>query len=317
MAYRHDQGLPLSPEDLARITRLRIPPAWRDVWICDDERGHLQATGRDAKGRKQYRYHDQWRITRDESKYAGLVAFGEALPKLREQVDQDLRRPALDRQRVLALAVAVLDETFIRVGNAQYARQNDSFGLTTLRDEHAEVLSTKVRLRFRGKSGKELTVASGNPRIARALRRARDLPGQELMQYLDEAGEPHIIESGDVNEYLQQIAEGSGSKDFRTWGGSLAAAMALHRAAPSPPAEKAVTGAIREAADLLGNTPAVCRRSYVHPGLLELYRSGGFEQAWEHAERTEPCRRYLREDERVFLGVLRQLAPHAVGLPTS
>ena len=307
--YRHDEGLPLSAEDLDRIAQLHVPPAWTDVWICDDERGHLQATGRDAKGRKQYRYHAMWRAVRDESKYGRLLEFGEALPRIRRRVDRDLRERSLNRRKVLALVVALLDEGLVRVGNAQYARQNASFGLTTLRDEHARVGAAKVQLRFRGKAGKELTVGVDNPRIARAVRRVRDLPGHELFQYMDERGELHVVESGHVNQYLHEIANRDiTSKDFRTWGGSLAVARALHASAAGAPSTHVVSEAIREAASVLGNTPAVCRKAYVHPGLIDLYSAGGFEAAWEHARRNEPSRPYLHADERVFLGVLRALS---------
>lgn len=305
--YRHDDGSPVLADDVARIERLRIPPAWTDVWICASPDGHIQATGRDARGRKQYRYHDRWRATRDETKYGRMPVFGEALSGIRSRVDRDLRRPALDRPRVLALVVAVLDETLIRVGNSEYARDNESFGLTTLRDEHAEVSGGTVRLRFRGKAGKELRVGIDNPRIAKVLSKTRDLPGQELFQYVEPGGQTRVVESGDVNAYLREL---SGvdltSKDFRTWGGSLAFALALRPSADAP-AVRAVTLAVKDAAAVLGNTPAVCRRSYIHPGLIELYLGGRFAEAWEAAARSEPAHEHLREDERVFLGMLRGL----------
>jgi DNA topoisomerase-1 len=307
-AYSHDTGRTIGEDELERIAQLKVPPAWSDVWICDDERGHLQATGRDRKGRKQYRYHERWRAVRDENKYGRLVEFGEALPAIRERVDRDLRRSTLDRRRVLALTVAVLDQTLVRVGNERYLRQNASYGLTTLRDEHVEVGTARVRLRFRGKSGKELDVDIDSPRIARALRRTRDLPGEELLQYVDEKGEQHVVESDDVNAYLREAAGAAfTSKDFRTWGGSLTAALVLHALAASPATERAVTNAVREAAAVLHNTPAVCRRSYIHPGLLELYRAGQFESAWHDAEASEPAHPHMSEDERGFLGVLRRL----------
>lgn len=306
--YRRDAGGSLSAEELARVESLRIPPAWTDVWICEDERGHLQATGRDAKGRKQYRYHELWRLTRDQTKYEHLVEFGEALPRIRAHVDRDLRRPTLDRRRVLALAVAVLDAALVRVGNAEYVRSNESFGLTTLRDEHAEVSAGRVRLRFRGKSGKELSATIDSARIARALRRTRDLPGHELFQYVDVNGEQRVVESGDVNEYLHDLAgEPVTSKYFRTWGGSLAAAVALSAASSARPTERAVSAAVKEAAAVLGNTPAVSRKSYVHPGILELYRAGDFARVWAEADASEPSREHLRDEERVFLGLLRRL----------
>jgi DNA topoisomerase I len=304
--YRHDDGSPATPQERERIEKLKVPPAWENVWICAEEMGHLQATGRDARGRKQYRYHAQWRAVRDENKYERLLGFGEALPRLRERVDADLRRPVMDRSRALALAVALLDETLIRVGNREYARSNESFGLTTLRDEHVEVDANKVRLRFRGKSGKELEARVDNPRIARAVRRIRDLPGQELFQYVDETGGQQVVESGDVNAYLQETA-GSAitSKDFRTWGGSLVVSTAL-LGSPDNPSERAVTAAVKEAAAVLGNTPAVCRRSYIHPGLVALYLSGKLGAARDRAA-AEPHNPYLIEDERLFLGILREI----------
>lgn len=306
--YRREDGGRLSKADLARAEALKVPPAWEDVWICGDARGHLQATGRDSRGRKQYRYHDGWIALRDQNKFGHLIEFGEALPSIRGAVDQNLRRPTLDVQRALAVVVAVMDDAFVRVGNAQYVRDNESFGLTTLRDEHADVGARSVRLHFRGKAGKDLDVCVENPRIARAVRRMRDLPGQELFQYFDANGVQRVVESSQVNAYLQQIAARPvTSKDFRTWGGSLAAALALHAAAESPASERVVTQAVRQAADLLGNTPAVCRRSYIHPGILDLYRSGRFEVEWHAAEKREPSREHLRDDERVFLGLLRRL----------
>lgn len=305
-AYIADTGERLSEEQLARIEALRIPPAWAEVWICADSRGHLQATGRDARGRKQYRYHEQWRAVRDGTKFERMLAFGEALPRIRRAVDRDLRRPRLDRARVLALVVAVLDATLIRVGNSAYLRENESFGLTTLRTEHAEVGRARVRLRFRGKAGKDLDVGIDDPRIARAIGRVRELPGQELFQYLDEDGEPKVIGSGDVNEYLRELAGTEvTSKDFRTWGGSLTFTRALVTE-PGKPSQRAVTAALRHAADALGNTPAVCKRSYVHPGIAELYLGGGLGRAWAEAG-SEPADEYQSEDERLFLGLVRRL----------
>lgn len=310
--YRHEDGSDVTSDERERIEHLRIPPAWTDVWICGNEHGHLQATGRDARGRKQYRYHERWRATRDETKYGRMVVFGESLTQIRATVDRDLRRPLLDRPRVLALVVAVLDVTLIRVGNSEYVRENESFGLTTLRDEHAEVAGGMVRLRFRGKSGKELQVGIDNPRIARALSRTRELPGQELFQYLDETGVPRVVESGDVNEYLRELSGAElTSKDFRTWGGSLAFARALS-GGPGEPTERVVTAAVRHAASVLGNTPAVCRRSYIHPGLVDLYFGGGFGEARERASEEEPQREYLSDEERVFLGMIRRLGGYVL-----
>lgn len=306
--YRYDDGRRVDSHTRARIEALKIPPAWSDVWICAEETGHLQATGRDSRGRKQYRYHDGWRAVRDESKYERLILFGEALPGIRAQVDRDLRRPTLDRQRVLALLVAVLDDVLIRVGNPRYARENESFGLTTLRSEHADITAGKVRLRFRGKAGHEFSATIDNPRIARAMRRVNDLPGQELFQYVDQGGDVRVVGSGDVNDYLREAAGAAiTSKDFRTWGGNLTLAESLHERDGEPTAT-AVVAAVKEAAAVLGNTPAVCRRSYIHPALIDLYLNGGFPRAWALGARSEPQREFLGESERVFLGLLRRVA---------
>lgn len=317
--YVRDDGEAVEPGEAARIEALGIPPAWRDVWICGDDRGHLQATGRDARGRKQYRYHERWREVRDASKYERLVEFGEALPKIRARVDADLRRPKVDREQVLALVVAVLDRTFVRVGNAEYARENESFGLTTLRGEHADVTATRVTLRFRGKAGRELEFRVEDPRVARAFRRIQELPGQELFEYVDAAGRVRWVESGDVNDYLRQAAGADvTSKDFRTWGGSLAAALVLAGAddgggrGGAEGGERVVARAIRAAAEVLRNTPAVAKRLYVHPGLVELYRDGRFgeqwRKAWAASARASGDAQRLDREERAFLALARGLA---------
>ncbi|HSK48467.1 MAG TPA: DNA topoisomerase IB [Coriobacteriia bacterium] len=321
-AYYRDDGKTLSAEELVRVSALRIPPAWTRVWICADALGHLQATGYDIRGRKQYRYHGLWHEVRGAAKFDRMVDFGTALPAIRRRVDRDLRRGTLDRRRVLALVVTLMDRTFARVGNAEYLRTNESFGLTTLKDEHAEVRGTRIRLRFRGKAGKEFDLELDDRRLARALQRTRDLPGEELFQYLDTEAHPRIVSSTDVNDYLREAAgTPTTSKDFRTWGGSLTAACALLNTARrgDDPQDKHVTAAIRLAADTLGNTPAVCKRSYVHPGLIELYRSGRFVEEWERAQRAAESRadsaalRWMSEDERAFLGVLKRLRESAEG----
>ncbi len=321
-AYERDDGSPISDEQVELIEALKIPPAWTRVWICADRNGHLQATGYDARGRKQYRYHAKWRLVRDSVKYDRLVEFGEALPEIRQRVDEDLRRPAVDQRRVVGLVVSLMDRTLARVGNLEYERSNDTFGLTTLKNEHAEVTGARIRLRFRGKAGKEFELRLNDPRLARALRRARDLPGEELFQYVDATGEQRIVGSADVNDYLRDAGgAATTSKDFRTWAGSFTAARALLKAGQlgRPPLDAHVSAAIREAAEVLGNTPAVCRRSYVHPGLIELYRSGRFVEEWERARRAEAsrrdsaARRWLSQDERVFLGLLRRMQSRDAG----
>ena len=256
---------------LARIASLAIPPAWRDVWICPSPQGHVQATGRDARGRKQYRYHPRWREKRDETKYDKMLIFGYALPLIRARVADDLRRPGLPRERVLATVVRLLERTCIRVGNERYAEENESFGLTTLRNRHVKVRGHRIEFRFRGKSGKFHRIGIEDPRLARIVRRCRELPGQELFEYVDDAGEAQRVGSGDVNEYLQEIAgDEFTSKDFRTWAGSVYVAELLRRRGVEGDVRLTdMAAAVREAARLLGNTPAVCRKSYVHPRVLD------------------------------------------------
>ena len=261
-------------ETLDRIRSLAVPPAWEDVWICPDPLGHLQATGRDAKGRKVYRYHPRFRARRESAKYERLVAFARALPAIRRRVDRDLGRPGLPREKVLAAVVRLLELTLIRVGNDEYARLNRSFGLTTLRDRHAVVRGSSIRFRFRGKSGVTHEVGLRDRRIAAIVRRCRDLPGQELFQYIGEDGEPIDVASDDVNDYLRSIVPDVTAKDFRTWAGTVLAYRALRaldEPATATEAKRNVVSAIRDTADQLGNTSAVCRASYVHPVVVEAY----------------------------------------------
>ena len=263
---------------LERIRRLAIPPAWTAVWICPSPNGHLQATGRDARGRKQYRYHELWRARRDDDKFGRLVDFARVLPRIRAQVDRDLARPGLAREKVLAAVVRLLETTLIRVGNDEYARLNRSFGLTTLRSRHARVTGTAIRFRFRGKSGRQAEVGLRDRRLAAVVRRCQDLPGQELFQYVGPDGDAHDVGSEDVNAYLREISGADVSaKDFRTWAGTVLAYRALRqadRAPEAPAARRAVVEAVQQTADRLGNTPAVARRSYVHPAVLEAYVEG-------------------------------------------
>ncbi len=285
--YRDTQGRWLKDQgDIRRIDRLAIPPAYTGVWICPDANGHLQATGRDARGRKQYRYHADWRLQRDETKFERLEAFGQALPRIRARVVRDLvpeKGQPLGRTVVLAALVRLLDTTFVRVGNDEYARENGSFGLTTLRTPHAGVRGSLLRLKFRGKSGVMQDVKLDDPKVAAVVRRCQQLPGQALFQYLDESGEARTLDSSEVNDYIADIsaARGDGerftAKDFRTWHGT-AQALELTRlacsGAPTPPkVEPAVYSAkamLAEVAGLLGNTPAVCRKSYIHPAVMAL-----------------------------------------------
>lgn len=264
--------------EIERLNHIGIPPAWTDVWICPSPRGHLQATGRDAKGRKQYRYHPKWAAARDEVKYERMVAFGEALPTIRKQVARDLTRTGLPREKALATVVTLLDDTLARIGNEEYARENDSFGLTTLRQEHVDVEGSSVRFEFRGKSGKQHHIEVRNRKLASIVRRYLDLPGYELFQYLDEHGQRHVIQSDDVNDYLREITgQDFTAKDFRTWGGTTLAMRSLRDLGgfdSESEGRQHVQEAIAAAARRLGNTPAICRKSYVNPRIIEAYLEG-------------------------------------------
>jgi len=281
----------VSQADLARIRALVIPPAWTEVWICPDPRGHLQATGRDARGRKQYRYHARWREVRDGDKYGRLPEFGRALPAIRRRVARDLSRPGLPRPKVLAAVVKLLETTFIRVGNDEYARQNRSFGLTTMRDGHVRVSGSKVNFLFRGKSGVQHALEFDDRRLARIVKQCRDLPGQELFQYREADGKVVDVGSEDVNAYLKEITGTDfTSKDFRTWAGTVLAAKLLCDCEPctSPTAaKKAVATAIDEVAKRLGNTRAVCRKCYVHPAVIESYLDGSITRAMGKLTQSE------------------------------
>jgi DNA topoisomerase-1 len=265
-------------ETLRRIRALVIPPAWTDVWICPLPNGHLQAVGRDGRRRKQYRYHARWRTVRDETKYTRMIAFARALPRIRARVAQDLARPGLPREKVLGTIVRLLESTLIRVGNEEYARTNGSFGLTTLRARHVDVNGAEMRFSFRGKGGKDHTVGVRDRRVARIVGRLQDLPGQELFQYVDGEGERRTIDSTDVNAYLNDVAgEEFTAKDFRTWAGTVLAALALAQArtfATEREARRNIVHAIERVAARLGNTPAICRKCYVHPEVLQAYLDG-------------------------------------------
>jgi DNA topoisomerase I len=262
------EGKPVrDPETLQRIRKLVIPPAWKDVRIAVDPRAHLQATGRDARGRKQYRYHAEWRRARDAGKFAHIVAFGEALPTIRERVQADLGREGLPRPKVLATIVKLLEATLIRIGNAEYARENGSYGLTTLCNRHVAVAGSRVQFEFRAKSGKMVRLELADQRLARIVRACRELPGQHLFQYLDDEGNRHSVGSGDVNDYLREASgQDFTAKDFRTWGGTVLAASLL--LGGTAPAEPSLPQIVKQVAATLGNTPAVCRGSYMHPAII-------------------------------------------------
>ena len=265
-------------DTLKRIRSLAIPPAWTNVWICLHSNGHLQATGRDARGRKQYRYHPRWREVRDEAKYNKLLIFTQVLPQLRARVEEDLKRPGLQRERVLAAIVRLMELTFFRVGNSEYAKANESFGLTTLRDRHVAIEGSRIHISFRGKSGKHHETDINDRRLARIVKSCRDLPGYELFQYMDVEGQRHTVGSAEVNEYLREITgEEITAKDFRTWAGTQLAAEALREfEAFDSEAERkrAVVRAVEKVAKHLGNTPTICRRCYIHPAVLEGYFEG-------------------------------------------
>ncbi len=297
---------------ILRLNRLAIPPAYTDVWICPSPNGHLQATGRDDRGRKQYRYHERWREERDENKYEKMIIFGKALPKIRRRINRDLKVRGLPKEKILATIVQLLEKTFIRIGNEEYAKENKSFGLTTMRNRHVDVKGVTVRFRFRGKSGQDHDIDTEDRRVAKIIRQLQELPGQEVFQYLDEEGERRGIDSDDVNEYLQEITgEEFTAKDFRTWAGTVMAAMALQAQDAfenKSQAKKNIKDAIAAVAKVLGNTPAVCRKCYVHPAVLETYLDGALIEGLKmQTEKTlEKSLSNLRSEEAVVLAFLQE-----------
>lgn len=279
VGYVRPDGSAIKDEEtLARIRSIVIPPAWTQVWICPEANGHIQATGRDVRGRKQYRYHPRWRQHRDENKFQHMVAFARVLPKIRRRVQRDLRRSGMPREKVLAAVLRLLETTLIRVGNDEYARTNKSYGLTTIRNKHVKIQQDNIRFQFRGKSGVEHEVNLKDRRLARIVKHCQEMPGQELFAYQDEVGELHDIGSQDVNDYLRQISGGDFSaKDYRTWAGTVLAAIALREfeeVSSQSQAKKNIVLAVESVARMLGNTPAVCRKCYVHPAILESYFEG-------------------------------------------
>jgi DNA topoisomerase-1 len=297
-------------EVLARIRALAIPPAWKDVWICPLANGHLQATGRDTRGRKQYRYHARWREVRDETKYGRMVPFGKALPRIRSGLRRHLRdkqNGGLSRESVLASIVRLLETTLIRVGNDEYARTNKSFGLTTMLDRHVHVAGPRIRFRFRGKGGKAHEIHLTDRRLASLVKKCRDLPGQDLFQYLDDAGRPQPVNSADVNEYLRGLSgEEFTAKDFRTWAGTLLAASELARlpAETTLTPKEAMLRAVESVAKQLGNTPAVCRKCYIHPLILEAFTDAALLARWIAVNTPRASRRGLSAEESALLRFL-------------
>jgi len=310
---RHGRGFRyLGPEgapvrDLAPLRRIRalaIPPAWTEVWICPLAHGHIQAVGRDARGRKQYRYHPRWRDVRDQTKYARLIEFGRALARIRERVELDLARPGLPREKVLATVVRLLETTLIRVGNEEYARQNRSYGLTTLRSKHVTVEGPRLRFEFRGKGGKRHDVDITDRRLARVVRRCQELPGHELFQYLDDEGQRQAIDSADVNAYLRDIGgQDFTAKDFRTWGGTVLAAHALAAraaAAEHGSLKRQLAEAIAEVAQRLGNTAAICRKCYIHPEVIAAHTEKSLAAALDGGSLVERPDRLPQEESTVL-----------------
>ena len=273
---RPDGSLIKDPQELTRLEAIAVPPAWINVWICVHANGHIQATGRDARGRKQYRYHARWRSVRDEAKYEHILSFGAALPTIRRRVAADLAKPGLPREKVLAAVIALMERTLARIGNAEYARQNDSFGLTTLKNRHVRIMAGRIELNFRAKSGIRHHSVVSDRKLARILKNCRDLPGSELFQYIDEDGQLHSVESGDINEYLRSTSgQDITAKDFRTWAATNLAFLALNKLTDEKPSNRGLVQVIKEVAQQLGNTPAVCRKSYIHPAVMEAYLQEG------------------------------------------
>ncbi len=304
---------PDDKETLVRIKSLVIPPAWVDVWICPLPNGHLQATGRDARGRKQSRYHPDWRKVRDQSKYEHMLHFGATLPTIRERVNEHLTLPGLPREKVLATIVRLLETTFIRIGNESYARENSSFGLTTLRRRHVDINGSRLTFKFKGKSGVEHTINLTDRRLARIVKTCRDIPGYELFEYLDDDGAPRSIDSTDVNAYLDGITDPDShftAKDFRTWAGTVLAAMTLRDFEPCDSAtqlKKNIVEAIKSVSQQLRNTPAVCRKCYIHPAVLDAYLTGAMSTLLADLKpSTNSTPHALRPEESALMHLLEQ-----------
>lgn len=288
--YLDEDNRPVrDPAVLQRIRSLVIPPAWTSVWISPRPDSHIQAVGRDARGRKQYRYHPLYREVRDRAKFDRMRAFGKALPRIRRLTSRDLARKGMGRRKVLAAIVKLLETTYIRVGNEEYVEQNGSFGLTTLRNQHVQVLGETLKFRFKGKSGQNQEITLADSRLARIVRRCKDIPGSQLFEYIDEAGAVQTVESGDVNEYLREIAGGDfTAKDFRTWGGTcLAAAFLLERHASTEPGKAALVEVVKEVSAKLGNKPPTCKKYYIHPAVLDCYTEGRLAEIAQRFRGTE------------------------------
>lgn len=296
---------------LSRIEALVIPPAWTNVWICPYSKGHIQATGRDAKGRKQYIYHAEWEDIRNTNKFNLMIRFGETLPQIRARVDEDLRKRSLSREKVMAILVRLLEETMIRIGNYEYTKQNDSYGLTTLRNKHMEIEGSKVRFIFRGKSGKQWEVDIENKRLAKLVKQCQELPGQQLFQYVDEEGKRQSVESADVNSYLKEIiGQDFTAKDFRTWGGTVRAASELYSLGPGESEkekQKNIVKAVKSVSSALNNTPSVCRKYYIHPEIVTAYMDNTLFEKMEKASKVPDNSQFgLNTEETAVLNILKE-----------
>ncbi|MCU7513638.1 MAG: DNA topoisomerase IB [Ignavibacteria bacterium] len=299
------------PKHVIRIEALVIPPAWTNVWICPYSNGHIQATGRDQKGRKQYIYHAGWEDIRNTNKFNLMIRFGETLPLIRARVDEDLRKHGLPGEKVMAILVRLLEETLIRIGNHEYAKQNDSYGLTTLRNKHMETDGSKVRFIFKGKSGKQWDVDIENKRLAKLIKQCQELPGQHLFQYLDEEGNRQTVDSADVNNYLKEIiGQDFTAKDFRTWGGTVRAAKELYdlgMAEDEKDKQKNIVIAIKKVSGALNNTPSVCRKYYIHPEIISAYMDNSlFEHMESASKNVESSRFALSTEENAVLNILKE-----------
>jgi len=300
--YLNPRGQPIKDDtQIRRIRKLAIPPAWTEVWICPDANGHLQATGRDARGRKQHRYHPRWREVRDETKFNRMIDFARALPKIRQRAARDLAARGLSKQKVLATVLRILETGLVRVGNEEYAKQNNSYGLTTMRDRHVKVRGGAIHFEFRGKSGKSHRIELNDARLAKIVKGCQDIPGQELFQYFDDKGERQKISSTDVNEYLREITQADfTAKDFRTWAGTVFAATVLREIDPEQRTKKNLKKAIEQVAARLGNTPSICRKCYIHPHVIECFLDGSL-----HGREALRAKEGLDANERLVLELLK------------
>ncbi|TPE46154.1 DNA topoisomerase IB [Pontibacter mangrovi] len=311
--YLDEKGEKISDEKkISRLQGLVIPPAWTEVWICKSPNGHLQVTGRDAKGRKQYIYHPQWQQARNLTKFGRMIEFGQALPRLRERLEQDISSRQLDRHKVTALVLTIMDNALIRIGNRNYAKANKSYGLTTLRDKHVKINGSSLKFSFVGKKGVAQEVDLKDRRLARLVKKCRDIPGYDLFQYYDENGERQTLESGDVNEYLREATKYDfTAKDFRTWGGTVRMVECLENVLDEQPEldkEKAIKAAVKDVANGLGNTPSVCSKYYIHPEVVNLFREDRLMNYLKRHDATKPKSKYLSGTEELVLKMLQRVA---------